>query len=308
MIYAALLTDEQREKLANAADERSWTMQAETVSDEVLAHADQTFWTAVERVLLEQRALLQLELAELARQWAEQDSDLEPATEQQIQDGHLLRDFLGLPDDCRCRDCAWLRDQPTAPLDTDSDTDVEQERALWNELNMRGAEAIDRALAKVADEERPRRLNDPGGRDTSAARRWPQSIEVAGARIEGARVAVDVKSLPIYKRPLGGIAPITGHAAADWPYPRVLHLPEAMFAEVPLNFDRSRWGLTYHRARFSRNPLARWLEEYAEGRGSGFPLWPVVVFCTRSMCRAALGHTRYVTRRLTRTSTSKETP
>lgn len=45
------LTDEEREALANAADERGWAMQSDRVSDEVLAHADATFWAAAERIL-----------------------------------------------------------------------------------------------------------------------------------------------------------------------------------------------------------------------------------------------------------------
>lgn len=89
--------------------------------------------------------------------------------------------------------------------------------------------------------------------------------------------------LPAYLDSRGRVRTITGRAAETWPYLRVItHADGAEFVEWPLPSE-SGWGLTFHvvRRRSWWNVPGRFVDHYVEGRASGFPWWPVVVYSTR---------------------------
>lgn len=92
-----------------------------------------------------------LEAAEaLARQWSERcDCEDDDGRDlQQIEDGHALREALGLTDDCACRECEWQRNPPEPMEPLSPEQEAEFIRKL-REDDARAASALGAALDKA---------------------------------------------------------------------------------------------------------------------------------------------------------------
>lgn len=88
-----------------------------------------------------------LEAAEaLARRWSEQVTDYSDDAEQQIEDGHELREALEMPDDCSCGECDRRRNPPPPMTAEESRAADERLAHLLGELNRKVSAAITRAL------------------------------------------------------------------------------------------------------------------------------------------------------------------
>lgn len=82
----------------------------------------------------------------LARKWSEQLTDYSDDAEQQIEDGHELRETLGMPDDCSCGECQRRRNPPPPMTAEESRAADERLALLLGELNRKASAAITKAL------------------------------------------------------------------------------------------------------------------------------------------------------------------